>query len=152
MDMQELAKAFEEKPNKNENKKTEKKDVETKPKKKFLPIAVFVAGLVLLISGVIFLVTKINTGLNFSNAERLVEIGTFIKDGDEKVVWHFTEIGKGTLTTDGHTNDYEFIWTIEGDTLKIETKWIRNLNDEFKFKLDNDKLILNDNIIFIPTN
>ena len=148
MDMQELAKAFEGNPKGEEKKKVEDRKVASK--KNPLPIIVFVVGLALLISGIVFLATKINAGMNFSNAERLVEIGTFIKDGEEKVVWNFTEIGKGYLTTDGHANDYNFIWAIDGDTLKIETDWIYDLDNEYKYKIDGEKLILDDTIIFVP--
>ena len=34
---------------------------------------------------------------------------------EPSVIWNFTEIGKGTLTTNNHENDYDFIWAIDGD-------------------------------------
>ena len=52
------------------------------------------------------------------------------------VIWKFTEIGKGTLTTNNHTNDYDFIWVLDGDTLKINTDWLYTINDEYTYKLD----------------
>ena len=54
------------------------------------------------------------------------------------VIWKFTEVGKGTLTTNGHTNDYDFIWAIEDGKLKIETKWLYELEDEYEYELDKD--------------
>lgn len=133
MEMQELAKAFEE-----------------KPKKKILPVATLIIGLVFLIGGVAFLVAKITSASRASNAERLVEIGTFVKDGEDGVIWQFTEVGKGTLTTNNHTNDYDFIWAIENGKLKIETAWLYDLNDEFDYKIDGDKLVLDGEIVFKP--
>jgi hypothetical protein len=57
----------------------------------------------------------------------------------DRVVWDFTEIGKGTLTTNAHENDYDFIWAIEDGKLKIETKWLYDLENEYDYKLDQDK-------------
>lgn len=131
--MQELAKAFEE-----------------KPKKKILPIATLIVGLVFLIGGVAFLAIKIMNTSRVSDAERLVEIGTFVKENEAGVVWQFTEIGKGKLTTNGHTNDYDFIWAIEDGKLKIETAWLYDLNDEFDYKIDGDKLVLDGEVVFAP--
>lgn len=133
MEMQELAKAFEE-----------------KPKKKILPVAMLIIGLVFLIGGVAFLVAKITSTSRASDAERLVEIGTFVEDGEDGVIWQFTEVGKGTLTTNNHTNDYDFIWAIEDGKLKIETAWLYDLNDEFDYKIDGDKLVLDGEIVFKP--
>ena len=62
------------------------------------------------------------------------------------VIWRFTEAGKGTLTTNGHANDYDFIWAIEDGKLKIETKWLYELENEYEYELDKDtgSLILKD--------
>lgn len=133
MEMKELAKAFEE-----------------KPKKRILPIATFIVGIVFLIVGVVLLVIKMNARLAASDAERIVELGTFVKDGEEGVIWQFTEVGKGTLTTNNHVNDYDFIWAIENGKLKIETAWLYDLNDEFEYKIDGDKLVLDGEIVFVP--
>lgn len=163
MKMDELAKAFEgeskadvkaatreaeEKATKADAKVTKADAKVSEPKKKrALPIVTFLAGLAILIAGVVFLVIKLAERNAVSDAERLVELGTFIKDGEEGVVWQFTEIGKGTLTTNNHLNDYDFIWAIENGKLKIETAWLYDLNDEFSYKIDGDKLILDGEII-----
>lgn len=56
------------------------------------------------------------------------------------VVWKFTEAGKGTLTTNGHANDYDFIWALEeNNTLKIETKWLYDLDNTYTYELDKNK-------------
>ena len=55
---------------------------------------------------------------------------------EEKVIWNFTEIGKGTLTTNNHIDDHEFKWSIEDDKLKVETDWLYTLYDEFTYSLD----------------
>lgn len=57
----------------------------------------------------------------------------------ENVIWNFTEIGKGTLTTNNHIDDHEFKWTIEDDKLKIETDWLYTLYDELTYKLDQEE-------------
>lgn len=133
---EELAEAF-----------TGKKSEKTK---KTLPIITFILGLIILVVGAGFLITKLMSGQSADDAEKIVSIGTFVKEGEEKVVWQFTEIGKGTLTTNGHINDYDFIWALEGDKLKIETEWLYDLNNEFKYKLDGDKLVLDEKVVLVP--
>lgn len=133
---EELAEAF-----------TGKKSEKTK---KTLPIITFILGLIILVVGAGFLINKLMSGQRADDAERIISIGTFVKEGEEKVVWHFTEIGKGTLTTNGHINDYDFIWAIENGKLKIETAWLYDLNDEFDYKIDGDKLVLDGEIVFKP--
>ena len=169
MEIKELAKAFEGEPksepkepkepkelkdlkNLKDKKETKEKpdDIATK-KKKALPIITFLVGLAVLIGGVAFLAVKLAQHSAASDAERLVELRTFTKDNDESVIWQFTEIGKGTLTTNNHLNDYDFIWTIENGKLKIETSWLYNLNDEYEYKIDDNKLILNNEITFVPS-
>ena len=135
METKELAKAFEE-----------------KPKKRISPLAIFVIGLTFLIIGATFLIVKLVNIAKVDDAERLVEIGTFVKEGGTDVIWRFTEIGKGTLTTNNHTNDYDFIWAIDGNKLKIETAWLYDLNNEYSYKIDGDKLVLDEEIIFVPAN
>lgn len=58
------------------------------------------------------------------------------------VIWNFTEIGKGTLTTNNHIDDHDFKWAIEGDKLKIETDWLNTLYDELTYKIDQKEQIL----------
>ena len=55
---------------------------------------------------------------------------------EPSVVWKFTEVGKGTLTTNGHTNDYDFIWAIEGGELKMETAWLYTLENAYTYTID----------------
>lgn len=52
------------------------------------------------------------------------------------VIWEFSEIGKGTLTTNNHLNDYDFIWAIENGKLKIETSWLYLMENEYDYELD----------------
>ena len=145
MEMDELAKAFEGEPAPKKEEKVEK------VKKRKLPIVIFIVGLAVLVAGAVFLATKLIARSSASDAERLVEIGTFVKEGESAVVWQFTEIGKGTLTTNNHTNDYDFIWAIENGKLKIETAWLYDLNDEYEYKISGDKLVLDDGkTVFLP--
>ena len=136
--MNELAKAFEKEPEKS--------------KVKPLPIVVFIIGLITLVTGVVFLVLKLAGGVAVSDAKKIVEIGTFMKDGEEGVIWNFTEDGKGKLTTNNHANDYDFAWTIEDGKLKIQTAWLYDLDNEYDYKIEDDKLVLDEKIVFVPAN
>ena len=104
-------------------------------KQKF-SLIVFILGIFTLIAGATALILSFVLKPNMRDAEYLVEIGQWTENDAEGVIWNFTEIGKGTLTTNNHTNDYDFIWAIDGDKLKIETKWLTELNDEFTYKID----------------
>lgn len=113
-------------------KKSKKK---TNAKKKW-GIAIFVLGILVLAAGVTFLLFNLLKGPSVRDAEYLVTVGAWQREDEPTVIWNFTEIGKGTLTTNFHINDYDFIWRMDGDTLKIETDWLYELNDEYTYKLD----------------
>ena len=122
--------------------------------KKFfgISIAVFVIGLAGLVSGLVFMLINLFTEPGLREADYLVSIGEWVKQDEPSVIWKFTEIGKGTLTTNNHINDYDFIWALDGNTLKIETDWLYDLNDEFTYTLNKDtgKLMLNEDMTFVP--
>ncbi len=111
-------------------------------KKKIISIIIFIIGLVMLAVGIIFLVLDLTKKPPVADGEYLVEVGEWSLEGDESVVWDFTEIGKGTLTTNNHTNDYDFIWALENNKLKIETKWLYDLENEYEYKLDQNEKTL----------
>ena len=123
-------------------------------KKKIISIIVFIIGLITLIVGVVFLIIKLVSGPRIQDGEYLVETGRFELENEPGVVWNFTEIGKGNLTTNDNLNTYDFIWTLEGDRIKIETDWLYTLNDEYKYRIDGGNLILIDEnsveIKFVP--
>ena len=109
----------------------------------------FVAGLVTLIVGVFALAAGVSVMLltifaepETRDAEYLVQVGTWEREDGEGVIWEFTEIGKGKLTTNNHVNDYDFIWAIEGDKLKVETDWLYTLDNEYEYKLDKTESVL----------
>ena len=104
--------------------------------KKRIPLIVFIIGIITLLAGVGFLLFKLLKQPDSRDAEYLVEIGEWVENDADSVIWTFTEVGKGSLTTNNHLNDYDFIWSIEGETLKIETKWLYDLNDEYTYSLD----------------
>ena len=106
------------------------------------PIVVFLIGLVTLAGGLGFLIYKLASAPGMADAEFLVSSGQWTREDTKNVVWNFTEIGKGKLTTDDHTNDYDFIWALDGNKIKIETAWLYDLNDEFEYKLDQKNKIL----------
>ena len=104
-------------------------------KQKF-SLIVFIIGMVTLIAGAVALVLSFVIKPDMRDAEYLVEMGEWVEQDKGSVIWKFTEVGKGTLTTNNHTNDFDFIWAIEGDTLKIETKWLTDINDEYTYKIN----------------
>ena len=61
---------------------------------------------------------------------------------ESSVVWKFTEIGKGTLTTNGHKNDYNFQWALEDGKLTIQTEWLYEMNNEYDYTLNQEDGIL----------
>ena len=99
-------------------------------------IVVFVVGLIALITGATMLIIKLVGQPALADAEFLVSGGVLVREDEPSVVWDFTEVGKGKLTTDGGQTTYDFIWAIEGSKLKIETEWLETLNDEFEYELD----------------
>ena len=125
-------------------------------KKKF-PLIIFIVGLAALASGVTFLLFNLLSGPKTADVDFLVEVGAWTEEGtDEAVIWTFSEIGQGTLTTNGHQNEYDFIWAMEGQTLKMETKWLYDLENEYTYSLNqgDKKLELTDSegkvVTFIP--
>ena len=111
-------------------------------KKKIISITTFVIGLIVLAVGIVLLVLNLNKGAGMQDGEYLVAQENWQLEDSDKVVWDFTEIGKGTLTTNGHENDYEFKWAIEDGKLKIETDWLYNLENEYDYSLDQANGIL----------
>lgn len=126
---------------------TKDKKIDKKP---MFSVITLVVGIITLIVGVVILVLALNRAPDTQDAETLVATGSWQREGEPSVVWNFTEIGKGSLTTNAHTNDYNFIWAIEGDELKIETEWLYTLNDEFEYEIKDGKLILDKSIVFVP--
>ena len=128
-------------------------------KKKIISIVIFVIGLITLVVGVVFLILHLNSGPNIQDGEYLVSAKEWIlSDGTEcnestanegeqtgcpsSVIWKFTEIGKGTLTTNNHLNDYDFAWAIEDGKLKIETNWLYDLENEYEYTINQNDGIL----------
>ena len=69
-------------------------------------------------------------------AEFLITTGEWVREDQPSVIWDFTEVGKGKLTTDSHLNDYDFIWKLDGGKLLIETAWLYDLNDDFDYTIN----------------
>lgn len=113
-------------------------------KKSIIATTTFVIGIIVLIVGIVFLVLGLNRGNALADGDYLVAQENWKLEDSDKVVWDFTEIGRGTLTTNGHENDYEFKWAIEDGKLKIETDWLYELENEYDYSLDqaNGTLIL----------
>ena len=106
-------------------------------KKKIISFSVLAVGLIVLVVGVVFLVLNIIKMNQAADGDFLVTAGNWVmEDSDSKVVWDFTEIGKGSLTTNGHINDYNFIWSLKDGKLQIETDWLYDLENEYEYTLN----------------
>ncbi|MBR3248817.1 hypothetical protein IKF89_02185 [Candidatus Saccharibacteria bacterium] len=138
----ELAAAFEGEPTKKAAKKTQIESKGPDKKRKIISISVLVIGLITLVVGVVFLVLNIMQANKAADGDFLVTAGNWTLENEPGVVWDFTEIGKGTLTTNNHTNDYDFKWAIKDDKLLVETDWLYDLEDEYTYNLDQGGKVL----------
>lgn len=111
-------------------------------RKQLLSIIIFIIGLITLIVGVVFLILKLNSKAPLEDGEYLISVDSWTKEDEPSVVWAFTEIGKGKLTTNNHLNDYDFVWAIEDGKIKIKTGWLYSLNDEYSYRIEDGNLIL----------
>lgn len=123
--------------------------------KKRISIILLIIGLITLIAGVVFLILKLTAEPSVHDGKYLVSISEWVEQGEPNVIWKFTEIGKGTLTTNNHANDYDFAWTIEDGRLKIDTEWLYTLSNEFDYTLDQNENILtltsgDEDTVFVP--
>ena len=105
-------------------------------RRKIIAIGAMVVGLIMLVVGVTILVLNLAKMNQAADGDYLVSAGDWVLEGEEGVVWDFTEVGKGKLTTNGHLNDYDFIWAIEDGKLLIETDWLYTLENEYEYDLD----------------
>ncbi len=131
---------------KKDKKKTDKVR-DPRKKKKILSIGVFVLGMIMLVVGIVFLVLNVLKGNAVADGEYLVAAENWVLTdcGDEdcdKVIWDFTEIGKGSLTTDGGEHNYDFKWAIKDGKLDIQTDWLYELNNEYEYSLDQSNGVL----------
>jgi len=115
----------------------EEKTKSPKKAKLIAGITTAVLGAGALAASLTFFIIDMNSKPGMRDAEFLVEKGTWVMQSDApEVIWNFTEIGKGTLTTNNHIDDHEFKWSIENGKLKIETEWLYTLYDELTYTLD----------------
>ena len=106
-------------------------------KKWVISITVCVIGVVALVAGVIMMILNFGQTAAMQDGEYLVSASEWVlEDESDGVVWKFTEIGKGTLTTNNHLNDYDFIWALKDDKLSIETEWLYELENEYEYELN----------------
>ena len=106
------------------------------------PLITMIFGIIVLIAGVALITVKIITAPKMDDAEFLITAGEWVREDQPNVIWDFTKVGQGMLTTDKHLNDYDFIWSLEGGKLKVETSWLYDLNDEFTYSLDQNGKVL----------
>lgn len=108
-------------------------------KRKKLPIITLIIGILVLVAGLTFMLIKLLAAPKVKDAEYLIQIGQWKESGAEGVIWNFTSIGEGTLTTNNHTNDYKFTWSMDGDKLKIQTDWLYTLSNEYTYELNQNE-------------
>ena len=111
-------------------------------KKQIISIIVFVIGIITLIVGVVFLILDLIKSSSLQDGEYLISVDNWVREDEPGVIWKFTEIGKGKLTTNDNLNSYDFIWAINDNKIKIETNWLYTLNDEFEYRINDGNLIL----------
>ena len=106
--------------------------------KKRVGIAIFVIGMLSLVAGIALMLINLLAKPAVRDADFIVGVGTWEREDAPGVIWDFTEIGKGKLTTNNHKNDYDFIWSLDAKTLKIETSWLYEINNEYNYTLNQD--------------
>lgn len=131
-------------------------------KKRIISIVVMVIGLVTLVVGAVFLILKLTSKPAVEDGEYLVSAGNWVlEQGNNcelmeddvsseetnceegaKVIWNFTEIGKGTLTTNSHLNDYSFAWALQEGRLLMQTDWLYKLDNEYEYTLNQGEGVL----------
>ena len=111
-------------------------------KKQVISLITFIIGIIALIVGLVFLILRFTSGNHKQDSEYLISAENWILENGDSVIWDFTEIGKGTLTTNNHTNDYDYIWALEDGKLKIETKWLYDMENEYEYSIDQNSGIL----------
>ena len=126
----------------NKEKKAHSKIGDPYKRKKIISIAVLVVGVVTLIAGLVVMILGINKGSGVADGEYLVAAEDWVLEDCDRVIWDFTEIGKGTLTTNAHENDYDFSWAIEDGKLLIQTEWLYEMHNEYDYTLDQSNGIL----------
>lgn len=76
-----------------------------------------------------------------TDAEFLIDVKSWEKEGAPTVIWTFKDEKNGELTTN-KSNYYDFTWTLEkGDPglLKVQTAWLLDLDDTFEFVLNREE-------------
>lgn len=121
---------------KRKEKQASKSPKDTAKRNRIVSVCIFVVGVIALIVGVVFLVLNLLKGDALQDGEYLVSANNWVLENEPGVVWDFTEIGKGTLTTNGHIDDYDFVWALEDNKLKIETNWLYDIDNEYEYDLN----------------
>ena len=111
-------------------------------KKWIISLVVFIVGIMLVIAGIVCLILNASQSSVAKEAEYLMAAENWVLEDSDQVIWDFTEVGKGILTTNAHENDYDFKWVLEDGKMKIETKWLYELNNEYDYSLDQSNGIL----------
>lgn len=122
-----------------------------------ISIGVLAVGIVALVAGIGFLVYQLVSTPGADDADFLVQVKTWQREDAPSVVWEFSEIGKGSLSTNAGENIYDFDWSFDDGKLKIDTDWLYTLNDEYEFSLNQGARTFtlktdDETLTFIPAN
>lgn len=104
-------------------------------KKKFLVTACSIVAFVAIAAGAYYITKAISGTSSASAVDFLVSGHEWQKSGEESVVWTFENDGTCKITTNS-TEVFNCTWSLDGENLKIKTKWLRDLEDEFTLHIN----------------
>ncbi|MBQ3464506.1 hypothetical protein IJH27_01580 [Candidatus Saccharibacteria bacterium] len=115
------------------------KSLVKKKSKKPLVISLVIVG-VLLMAGAIYGLFFLDLApkIVLSDAEFLVDVRSWEKDGAPTVIWTFNDLESGEITTN-KTNYYKTKWGLENEKLSFKTEWLYEISDEFEFLLNREE-------------
>ena len=112
------------------------KKEKTPKQKKIAGVVTLVIGAAVMIAGLVFMLVNLFAEPGLRDAEYLVEVGTWVREDEPDVIWNFTEVGKGELTVNGGGQNYDFLWSIDGEQMIVETDWLYTLDDTYGYEID----------------
>ena len=104
-------------------------------KKKLITTSVSIIAFIAVAVGAYFITKSLNNSSALSVVDFLVSGHEWEKVGEESVVWTFENENTCKVTTNS-TETFDCTWELNGETLKIKTKWLRDLEDEFTLSVN----------------
>lgn len=104
-------------------------------KKKILVTTCSILAFAAIAAGAYFIAKTLDSTSAASATDFLIAGHEWQKTGEESVVWTFENDGTCKVTTNS-TETFNCTWQLDGETLKIKTKWLRDLEDEFSIYIN----------------